>query len=517
MMKKAARSIAAAVAALLLAFGAAGCQPNPTTPPVVGKGNLEDKIKDKTPAPSAAAATEAGAGSASAAPAAAEKFRKTYENGKLVVNIDADIEQPAAGKLPVVKVTPRKFTQAEVDTFLQVLLQGKPAYRPKDKMTKAEIQQQLVEMKAMKSQAKEGDKLLDKINYSIAFLEEELKTAPETVERQVSDGKLKTDDMGGQELTVNAPLGKTAEANLSIYASSTGRTTSLWFTNEEQGESYLGTETALTGTPRGVTMTFEDAKALAERTVRDMGSDLKLADCSMGTCRDMSGKSGGSDSDGHQAYLFAFTREVNGVPSTYEYEIGGNVPQEDIDRADGKGEYIEPHPYERILMAIDDTGILEFQWLSPDTVGETVSENAETLPFEKIMETFEKQFFIRNALKSKNDAKPANVGVPELDGQEYAQKLREAGIYTAESIGFGEDVKTCTYTIDRVVLGLSRIAVKDKENEFMLVPVYDFFGTMKVEYNPETGYAGFETNEANHSFLTINAIDGSIINRSYGY
>ena len=40
---------------------------------------------------------------------------------------------------------------------------------------------------------------------------------------------------------------------------------------------------------------------------------------------------------------------------------------------------------------------------------------------------------------------------------------------------------------------------------------------MKVEYNPETGYAGFETNEANHSFLTINAIDGSIINRSYGY
>lgn len=506
-MKSITKSAIALAATLMLALGAAGCQPNPTTPPVVNKGNLEDKIKDKTGAPEV---------SSTPAPNAADRMQKGYQNGKLVVNIDAAIQQPSTA-LPVVKVSPRKFTQAEVDTFIRVLLQGKPAYQQKGTMTKAEVQQQLIEMKAMKAQAKKGDKLLDKINAAISSLEEQLITAPETAERQVSDGKLITDDMGNQALTVSASLGKTAEASLSVSASKSGRTTSLWFTNEEQGQSYLGTDMALTGAAKGVTMSYEQAKALAVKTVKDLGSDLTLAGSSLGVSRDM--KTGGIDPNGHQAYLFAFTREVNGVLCTYDERIGGTLPQADVEQTQNSGgDYTETHPYERILMAIDDTGILELQWLSPDTVGQTVSANAETLPFSTVMETFQKQFFIHNALKNKSNAKPGEVGSETGESVEaYAKRMRGYGIYNSDTIGYGESVKTCTYHIDRIVLGLTRIAVKDKPGEFMIVPAYDFFGSFQVEYTAESGYQGFTSIDPNTSFLTINAIDGSIINRDYGY
>lgn len=506
--------------ALSLLLAASGCQPNPTVPPVVGKGNLEEKVIDRTPAPSSAAAGTA-TDAASAAPAATQQnVKETYQSGKLAVSIDAAVELPAVGKLPVVKAQPRKFTQAEADKIVKVLLQGKQAYKPKEQMSKSEIEKQIVDMQAMKSQASREykDAMIKKLDTGIKYMQDQLKTAPETVPQIASDGKFKTDDMGGMELNVTASLGKDNDANLDIYNSSTGRTCSVWFTNEGQGDSCLGNEMKLSGTPKGVKLTLEQAKAMAEKTVSDLGSDLKLADT--GICNTkMRTKGNKPEADAPQAWFFAFTREVGGVPSTYETDVGGNVPQNEINEADdtGKGDFIEPHPYERILMAIDDTGILEFQWMSPDKLLDTVSADAQTIPFSQVMDTFQKQFFLHNALQKKSDVKPIYAKDGTEIPQDFSKSMRDQGIFTMDSIGYEEDIKTCTYKIDRVTLGLSRIAVKDKPDEFMIVPVWDFFGTAAVEYTPESGYAGFTTTDASKSFLTINAIDGSIINRSYGY
>ena len=511
-MIKLAKVISICLAVALLGL-AAGCQPNPTTPPVVNKGDLENKIKDKTAEPAVTGASSATAGAAAVATAEPKNYKASYENGKLRVDVDAVLTLPPVDKLPVVKVQPGKFTQDNVDAFLRVLFQGKPAYLPKSQMTKDELNRELIRMKAMKAQAKEGDKTLEKINAVIAHYEEQLKTAPDKVDMVPSDGKLKTDELGGQEIYVIAQLGKSSDANLSVYNSKSGRTSSLWFTNEEQGESYMGFEAAANGAPKGVSMSMEDARALAEKTVSDMGSDLKLAWSGIGVNRMKSDKTG-TFTEGGQAWLFAFTRTVNGVPMVYDSDIGANLPEEEIERANrSKDEFIEPHPYERIVMAINDTGIVELQWSSPDKLIETVSENAETISFEQAMETFQKQFFIHNALKSKTGSKNDGWEQPG----DYAKMLRDIGIYNAESIGYAEDVKSCTFKINRVVLGLTRIAVKDKENEFLIVPVYDFFGSLAVEYTPESGFEGFSAEIVNHSFLTINAIDGSIINRSYGY
>lgn len=53
------------------------------------------------------------------------------------------------------------------------------------------------------------------------------------------------------------------------------------------------------------------------------------------------------------------------------------------------------------------------------------------------------------------------------------------------------------------------VQMKDNPNRYQLVPVWDFIGSRTIgqEY----------CNETNDSLLTINAIDGTVIDRDYGY
>ena len=75
--------------------------------------------------------------------------------------------------------------------------------------------------------------------------------------------------------------------------------------------------------------------------------------------------------------------------------------------------------------------------------------------------------------------------------------------------------------VHRMAFGYVRINDKDNPNEYILVPAWDFFvshthvwrqyenGTYVIREVPE--------NYAIDSYLTINAIDGTVIDRAYGY
>lgn len=65
-------------------------------------------------------------------------------------------------------------------------------------------------------------------------------------------------------------------------------------------------------------------------------------------------------------------------------------------------------------------------------------------------------------------------------------------------------------TIDEIRFGYSRIAEQNKSDSALLVPVWYFFGTITDENNAVT-------DNPEYSLLTINAIDGSIIDLSKGY
>ena len=86
-----------------------------------------------------------------------------------------------------------------------------------------------------------------------------------------------------------------------------------------------------------------------------------------------------------------------------------------------------------------------------------------------------------------------------------------------------EDIINRTIVIDNVELGLMRI-IQSNSSEYLLVPVWNFFGYIVYEYkeNSDSSYVLDDENKVmfdgyRHSYLTINAIDGSIIDRSIGY
>ena len=69
--------------------------------------------------------------------------------------------------------------------------------------------------------------------------------------------------------------------------------------------------------------------------------------------------------------------------------------------------------------------------------------------------------------------------------------------------------------VDHIKFGLTRITEASKRDSGLLVPVWDFFGTSTqiIEVDGQTK----EYPDGPIPILTINAIDGSVINRSLGY
>lgn len=73
-----------------------------------------------------------------------------------------------------------------------------------------------------------------------------------------------------------------------------------------------------------------------------------------------------------------------------------------------------------------------------------------------------------------------------------------------------------TYHIRKIALGYSRIYNPNADNDTgLLVPVWDFFGGFDFEAE---GYSGKNSGEfSTQSQMTINAIDGTVIDREMGY
>lgn len=164
------------------------------------------------------------------------------------------------------------------------------------------------------------------------------------------------------------------------------------------------------------------------------------------------------------------------APAIDSYGIEGN---------EAINQYSEFWRNEYAEVTVDDTGVLTINYFSPSKVVEIINDNVELMSFDKIMERLETQM--------------------QIGGAWYSS----------------EDIESREIEIDKITLGLCRIANKDKQGEYLLVPAWDFFGQCTEIYKDGSKtaeeYKEFVEDEFGHSYLTINAIDGSIIDRNLGY
>jgi hypothetical protein len=227
-------------------------------------------------------------------------------------------------------------------------------------------------------------------------------------------------------------------------------------------------------------MSEEDARGLAEETAAKLGLDDFI--CS-GSRMDALYHPGAEAEDAPRkgVYEFMFTRRIGGVNITYTAD-DGNIINNISGKADaisGENEedfYFKPWMFEKVRIFIDDEGVLCLIWNSPYAVKGTVTENTALLPFEDIHNTFDKMITVAH-----------------------------------NTYDTSEDNLTCDMYITEARLGLMRVTEKDIGTSGLVIPVWDFFGYYEDSEGNVYGRNGY------CSMLTINAIDGSIIDRGFGY
>ena len=463
------RRVLVSLLALAMIF-AAGCQKTPEASIVTGKSS--DDLIEK-------ARADAGTGALAEKLGAPETYQNSVssQDGKLTVTIDAAVTVPEAEAVPIIRVSPAEITQAQADTLMEKLPRS-TLYSTDRQPTKDEIEAELLQARQELAQGPaEDDPLYQTEGLEvwqqsrqdhIDALEAEYDQAPETAEpRPISGvfaenaeglseiwGEADGGDGGHEELRiVNGPFGQAlCYAFFSRNAADDGL--SLLYAPAQDMEDVFQVD--ISQIP-DVTVPAERARTLCDGVARVLGIDGM-------SCRSFR-KMYSQPQPGvpeRCCWELHYTRELGGVPITYTDDSWVAVTMTP------GGSYQAPWPYESIVFYVNDDGIVGMKWLSPYEIGDAVTADSALLSFGDVMGVFEKMYIVDN------------------DGVE-------------------EDV-----TVNDIRLGYARVLKQDETGVGLLVPAWDFFGTV-------TDADGAVFDDPDQSLLTINAIDGTIVDRAVGY
>ena len=407
------------------------------------------------------------------------------DDSKIIVNIDAEVVLPDIENIPVGKMVPRSITQTEIDQIVNSLMQNKELYEPRDlqDFSKEEIMEEILELKSGKNSdlyQENPDQYQEEIKDRLEMLEKLYMNAPDEIVKKPVSTKLQASDRDEKAivLSVNADLGKANPATFTYFDKQT-KIVSFSFTNTV-GIPPMGQVTENFDVP-GITISLEEAKQMAEDTVHklEMGS---FSINGMGTIPNIGVfEDIVSYNDLPKCYVFYFTREFNGLRETYvnpSYIRNLKSPTE---------QYNYVWPCEAIEVMVDDSGIICVLYTGPMADVEIINKNSSIKSFNDVIAAFEKQSYFLSAYQDEKDI-----------------------------------IKT-TININKIVLGATKVIGKNA-TEYLLVPSWDFFGSITNTYKEGTGDKA-QLNENNEfiennyamSIMTINAIDGSVIDRSLGY
>lgn len=213
-------------------------------------------------------------------------------------------------------------------------------------------------------------------------------------------------------------------------------------------------------------LSFGDALSKAEGYVSVFSPGMQYAgvEISRGSARGGIASSGTQSAADKFAYVFHFTKPYAGIAATYT----------NTDCVSGEDSYTASRRYECVNIMISEYGLEEVEWRAPyETVG-VLEESAALLSFDEIADIAETMLPLKYA-------------------------------------SFERDGMTNSMLIDRITFGYTRVRMKDDPSRYMMVPAWDFFGMEAGWKTTANTVIPFE------SLITINAVDGTVIDRAYGY
>lgn len=509
---------------MILVLGLSACQKSPDSSIVVNK-DLDNLIDE---------AQNTGSGTVDVGSIAEnyDTYQVTLQDESLgvTVNVDAKVDIPTTDQMSVIRVAQTSITQEFLTKVQEELVQGETLYdgAALEVRTKRDIELEIQGMRDILNESADED--ISYMQEEIDQLQEEYETAPTEIsfDDYKSDGQIHSvEELYQSEIQKNQDgyyswkydLNPNGEIYYGVSDGANGNYLSLYVQNDENYgnslsfrkdthgysfvsfPSHVDLEEANIGTsnlawradesiPDNVKLGFggdvefveitdepvsisqEQAIETAEAFIDKMElGDFQYYDGGLyNEVQDIRYQNDFGDTAQvyRKQYILTYMRNIDGAFVTFEsaskHEEGWNG-----------GDYVKKFwAPEVIQFRINDSGIIGFDYIAPLEMVETVVEQSNMKTFDEVKETFETMVVAANA-------------------QDVDMELGEQNSVTIE--------------IDRVVLGYARISEADRYDTGLLVPVWDFKGTRTDAYGQQS-YG---------SILTINAIDGSIVDRTLGY
>ena len=452
--------------ALALAVTAlAGCQKTPDNPIVIGKDHeqmmgeaqsgqqTEDLIAEQV--------------------GAVERYildsPLKIATGNLEVYVDAAVAVPNTSKMTTAKVSRHSFTVEECMRYIQVLFNGQKTYSGQLAVAKPKLLERIekAQMELQIATEQEDEKMMLLWQETLNKYQRELESYGEgdgLVETPVAFA-VNADNYNEEKMSLVSDGSDGVYRSIWIKNHDAFRTYELRYNMSKEGypeiseiysmeqESELHFGTEMIGDPN-LLPDLAKSEGDAISDANQMLSNLGIHDFSAKNVDIIFGEINGKV---QKAYRISFTRTISGVSFNYNYtDLDSDVAVDD-----GKGGKAPVWGTEKVTFIVTDEGVVQFEMLNPLDVNEIVTEYTNMKDFESIMDIFKRMILIVHA------------NVPE--GQ------------------------VRTIEIERIELGLMRILEANSLDTGVVVPVWDFYG------------------QSGETYLTINAIDGSTIDRKVGY
>ena len=438
-----------ALALLVMIFAATACQPTPKNENIVAKdGSLEELIENEP--------TE---GLEYDFP---QHFQDTYVlTDKLDINVNADVSVPAVNAYPVYNVAFTPFSSDQASSLIKLLFGTATVYKKSGVRTQAVIEEEIVNWKKLKSDIEAGTQNgdLGAIEETINQLETELTNAPEETADIPYDGLMDSDEEGTY-LEVYGSAGQGKNVTLGIHNYEDMKSAIMFYQN---GTEYWS-DGGVNEQADGLSLTPQGAIDLVSQWLHSAGmDDILPIICHVGS----SYQSG--DVKGKEGYVVNCEREIEGIPVTYNLNVSSSSS------LNSEPDFSQQFNKEKLTFTIDDTGITTIKWENPYSI-DVISKNVQLLSFEDVAKYF-------------------------------SQGVKYKYSWVDDTSSVEGTTNAVTIEVTQIKLGFAVIPQKDKVGDFMLVPAWDFFGTESSQRNGGTDVSVYN----DRSFVTINAIDGSII------
>lgn len=421
---------------------------------------------------------------------------------KLSVVVDAVVKLPMAEGMPIARVRPTQFTQEMVTTFFNLLCGDTAMYDTgSSNMTRVQLDANILMYQKRVQEDSGNTKARAMLDYFLGLRAQ----APEDIEETRSSGQLREMTFSSGKPEVGRYMGIRAVEN-PLDLMPAGK--QLWVRNDmdvmdwsdesiDWGEE-IGAHMAYYNSrnAQGIEGSPSYAAILDESTVPERARGrLSITPAQARAQVDALLRQCGSGYLTENVYLYELlVDQEEGQPVrpnsfaytvTCGYGIGG-IPCRTVTEADGNNfktltSMAPSWLYERMEWEVTDKGISRFSWQAPMEVTELVMQSAALLPFAEISEIFQRMLLVAHESNAMGDS----------------------SLITKEIV------------INRVALELQRATEPGAIDGGIVIPVWNFYGSVNYIYSP--GEDNYSDNTMTPSLLTINAIDGSIIDAWKGY